>query len=78
MMGNQLIDNAFRAESLRESRETGNLYIRFDEGEGGKPPLYSTFFALNFLDSPEFLTQRSKRGAKTQRGEHDKKKDKTG
>ena len=27
---------------LWESRETGNLYIRFDEGEGGEPPLYST------------------------------------
>ena len=25
-----------------ESRETGNLYIRFDEGVGGNPPLYST------------------------------------
>ena len=39
-------------ENLWESRETGNLYIRFDEGEGGTIPLlYSTVSAFNFFNS---------------------------
>ena len=54
-MCNQLTDNAFIAKSLWESRLTGNLYIRFDEGEGGNPSLlYSSLcnskITLKFLE----------------------------
>mgnify|MGYP003423615303 FL=1 len=41
---------------LWESRETGNLYIRFDEGEGGEPPLYSTVIDIQRY---QFLKDRT-------------------